>query len=191
MGQTYATAWGVFNAIRWGIVMVPISALHETTNTFVGHRWGDFKRKRSKSHSVAWRDIASMSSLRLKDRIADKEIVITSPILRSCLIALGIELFLFAGLSINKSSAYKLAHYLSNSTEVAEIASMMWRNVEWCFVCYAVSSQLVALLLATEAEWFLSESLLLNVGYMLPCAVVFRHFANGPEDAWVYHRWIV
>jgi len=62
MGQTYATAWGVFNTIRWGIVMVPISALHETTNTFVGHRWGDFKHRRSKYDRATWRDIGGMFS---------------------------------------------------------------------------------------------------------------------------------
>lgn len=27
MGSTYATAWGVFNTIRWGLIMVPVQAL--------------------------------------------------------------------------------------------------------------------------------------------------------------------
>lgn len=40
MGQNYATAWGVFNTIRWGLVMVPVQALEATSNAFVGHRWG-------------------------------------------------------------------------------------------------------------------------------------------------------
>ncbi|KAG8408768.1 hypothetical protein J3458_019785 [Metarhizium acridum] len=45
LGTTYATAWSVFNTIRWGLVMVPISALEATTLTFVGHDWGIWKRR--------------------------------------------------------------------------------------------------------------------------------------------------
>ncbi len=43
MGLDYATAWGVFNTIRWGIFMVPVSALEATTLTFVGHAWGKWR----------------------------------------------------------------------------------------------------------------------------------------------------
>ncbi|KAJ6436618.1 hypothetical protein O9K51_10864 [Purpureocillium lavendulum] len=34
LGSTYATAWGVFNTIRWGLVMVPVSALEASTLAF-------------------------------------------------------------------------------------------------------------------------------------------------------------
>lgn len=43
MGSNYATAWGVFNTIRWGIVMVPVQALEASTLTFVGHAWGRWR----------------------------------------------------------------------------------------------------------------------------------------------------
>ena len=43
MGSDYATAWGVFNTIRWGIVMVPVQALEASTLTFVGHAWGRWR----------------------------------------------------------------------------------------------------------------------------------------------------
>ena len=43
MGEDYATAWGVFNTIRWGLVMVPVQALEASTLTFVGHNWGRFR----------------------------------------------------------------------------------------------------------------------------------------------------
>lgn len=43
MGLDYATAWGVFNTIRWGIFMVPVQALEATTLTFVGHAWGRWR----------------------------------------------------------------------------------------------------------------------------------------------------
>lgn len=44
LGSTYATAWGVFNTIRWGLVMVPVQALEATALTFIGHRWGTWRR---------------------------------------------------------------------------------------------------------------------------------------------------
>lgn len=66
LGKDYATAWGVFNTIRWGLVsgrisrlddrgvanpicmmqvMVPVYALEATSNTFVGHQWGVWKAR--------------------------------------------------------------------------------------------------------------------------------------------------
>ena len=43
LGSDYATAWGAFNPIRWGLVMVPVQALEATSLTFVGHAWGAFR----------------------------------------------------------------------------------------------------------------------------------------------------
>lgn len=45
MGSDYATAWGVFNTIRWGLVMVPVQALEQTSLAFVGHAWGKWRRE--------------------------------------------------------------------------------------------------------------------------------------------------
>lgn len=44
MGSDYATAWGVFNTIRWGLVMVPVQALEATSLAFVGHAWGAWRK---------------------------------------------------------------------------------------------------------------------------------------------------
>jgi Na+-driven multidrug efflux pump len=44
MGSEYATAWGVFTTIRWGLIMVPVFALEATTLTFTGHSWGRFRK---------------------------------------------------------------------------------------------------------------------------------------------------
>jgi hypothetical protein len=58
MGQAYATAWGVFNTIRWGLIMVPVQALEATSNAFVGHRWGIYQRaKPTPSSPATWSDI--------------------------------------------------------------------------------------------------------------------------------------
>ncbi len=40
MGSTYATAWGVFNTIRWGLIMMPVQALEASSLVFCGHAWG-------------------------------------------------------------------------------------------------------------------------------------------------------
>jgi Na+-driven multidrug efflux pump len=45
MGSDYATAWGVFNTIRWGLVMVPVQALEQTSLAFVGHEWGRWRKR--------------------------------------------------------------------------------------------------------------------------------------------------
>lgn len=45
MSAEYATAWGVFTTIRWGLVMVPVQALEATTLAFVGHEWGQWKSR--------------------------------------------------------------------------------------------------------------------------------------------------
>ncbi|KAJ5587692.1 uncharacterized protein N7459_003457 [Penicillium hispanicum] len=42
LGENYATSWGVFNTIRWGLVMVPVQALEASTLAFVGHNWEYF-----------------------------------------------------------------------------------------------------------------------------------------------------
>jgi Na+-driven multidrug efflux pump len=45
MGSDYATAWGVFNTIPWGLVMVPVQALEQTSLAFIGHEWGAWRRE--------------------------------------------------------------------------------------------------------------------------------------------------
>ncbi|KAL8812218.1 MAG: hypothetical protein Q9200_001193 [Gallowayella weberi] len=45
MGSDYATAWGIFNTIRWGLIMVPVSALEATSLAFIGHAWGRWRHE--------------------------------------------------------------------------------------------------------------------------------------------------
>lgn len=44
LGSNYATAWGVFTTIRWGLVMVPVQALEATALAFVGHAWSRWRK---------------------------------------------------------------------------------------------------------------------------------------------------
>ncbi|KAI7976528.1 hypothetical protein EIK77_000216 [Talaromyces pinophilus] len=43
MSADYATAWGVFTTVRWGLVMVPVQALEATSLAFVGHYWAELR----------------------------------------------------------------------------------------------------------------------------------------------------
>ncbi|KAF4980434.1 hypothetical protein FZEAL_3550 [Fusarium zealandicum] len=79
LGSVYATAWGVFNTIRWGLVMVPVQALEATSLQFIGHRWGDWRRK----VGVTIR----------KPKASRKDIyAIVQPALKSLLLALVVEI---------------------------------------------------------------------------------------------------
>ena len=69
MGSDYATAWGVFNTIRWGLVMVPVQALEATSLTFVGHSWGEFRKDVG---SLNQRPKASWAQLKCEMRPSSK-----------------------------------------------------------------------------------------------------------------------
>lgn len=43
MGSNYSTAFGVFNTIRWGLIMVPVQALEASSLAFGGHAWGKWR----------------------------------------------------------------------------------------------------------------------------------------------------
>lgn len=53
LGETYATAWGVFNTIRWGLIMVPVQALETSTLAFVGHNWAFFRASQEAQYPKA------------------------------------------------------------------------------------------------------------------------------------------
>lgn len=171
MGSDYATAWGVFNTIRWGLVMVPVSTLEATSLTFVGHRWGQFRHATHQSiHPTATKH-------QLKH--------IVTPALISCLIALTIEIPLCILLSLFGANAYAL--WISNSESVARITAHMWQTIDWCYIFYALSTQLSTILLATVPRWYLYQSLASNLLYVLPWAVVCQVRALDAENAWTYH----
>ncbi|KAJ6126225.1 hypothetical protein N7471_010718 [Penicillium samsonianum] len=110
LGEDYATAWGVFNTIRWGLVMVPVLALETSTLTFIGHNWGHFRASKETENPGA-----SIKGI----------LGILRPALMSCFIALIFEVVLFAALSVHGIHAF--AYYLSGSTNVATISQRMWK----------------------------------------------------------------
>ncbi|KAL9001074.1 MAG: hypothetical protein Q9188_005541 [Gyalolechia gomerana] len=192
LGSNYATAWGVFNTIRWGLVMVPVQALEATALAFVGHAWSQ------------WRKDIGVENRRPR---MDKEsfITIANPALTSAAIALAVEVPLCIFFAIWGSRPF--AMYLSGEGAVADITAKMWRTIDWsggllhrepshypadgdfyrCYILYALSTQLATLLLATRPKWYLLQSLLSNLLYVLPWALVCQVIDLNEEDAWTYH----
>jgi hypothetical protein len=172
MGLVYTTAWSVFNTIRWGLMMVPIQALEATALTFVGHRWGAFR------NSVGMNNRRPTASQRQIYNIV-------SPALQSCLIALAFEVPV--ALFPSFYGARRFAYYISSSEEVSVVTERMRRTIDWCYIFYAVSTQLATILLATRPLWYLYQSLVGNLCWVLPWAVAVSRIGITPDDAWKYH----
>jgi Na+-driven multidrug efflux pump len=174
LGSDYATAWGVFSTIRWGLIMVPVMALEATTLTFVGHSWGAFR--------------ASLGAVTnsLKPRVSSRQIwrVIRWAIY-SVFIVLAVEIPLCLLMSF--LGAKPFARYLSGSEEVSTIAARMWRTIDWCYILYGVSTQLAAILVSTRPKWYLYQSLASNILYVLPWAIACQVVKLNAGDAWTYH----
>lgn len=171
MGTDYATAWGVFNTIRWGLVMVPVQTLEASSLTFIGHRWGQFRHLTNQNV----RPKATRHQLKY----------VATPALISCLIALAIEIPLCILLSTVGAKPY--AHWISSSDAVAAITAHMWQTIDWCYVFYALSTQLATILLATMPRWYLYQSLASNILYVLPWAIVCQVHKLNADNAWTYH----
>ncbi|KAH0204800.1 hypothetical protein KCU99_g2654, partial [Aureobasidium melanogenum] len=171
MGSDYATAWGVFSSIRWGLIMVPVQALEATTLTFIGHFWGEWRKETDGER---------------KPKASRRQLYhIIRPALLSCLIALAVEIPLCIFMS--EYGARRFAFYLSEPSTVAQITAHMWRTIDWCYTFYALSTQLAAILLATRPRWYLYQSLISNLLWVLPWAIVVSKANITPSDAWTYH----
>ncbi|KAG8769980.1 hypothetical protein FRC12_004594 [Ceratobasidium sp. 428] len=184
LGSDYATAWGIFNTIRWGLVMVPVNALSATSSTFVGHEWG------------LWRDRAlaqGFTQASLTDLIGPRKLIplhestgIFRPALRSTFIALLIEVPLC--LIFSFALAKPFAKYLSDSDTVAAITAKMWRTIDWCYIMYGTDTQLAAILLATRPYWYLMNSLAVNILWVFPwCVALQVGIPITESSAWKYH----
>ncbi|TGO59384.1 hypothetical protein BCON_0045g00470 [Botryotinia convoluta] len=108
---------GVFNNIRWGIVMISVNALQVSISTFVGHAWG------------AWRKGARIETRKPKAERVDI-LRIVHYALVSSVIALLIESLFCIFLSL--WGIRKFSFYLSESAAVAKITEHMWRTIDWC-----------------------------------------------------------
>jgi hypothetical protein len=79
------------------------------------------------------------------------------------------------------------SYYLSSSHPVSIITAKMWKTIDRCYIFYALSTQLAAVLLATRPGWYLYQSLVSNLLWVLPWAIVVSKAHITLEDAWTYH----
>ncbi|KAF4545733.1 uncharacterized protein LTHEOB_4992 [Lasiodiplodia theobromae] len=179
MGTDYATAWGVFNTIRWGLVMVPVQALEATTLAFVGHAWGSWRAE------VERRGVGGGTVQTRKPKASRQD-------LRPLLFEVPLCIFLA------RWGARSFARYLSGTDAVSRITEKMWRltskprlgssqTIDWTYIFYALSTQLAAILLATRPLWYLYQSLASNILWVLPWAIAVSKAGITPDDAWTYH----
>ena len=63
----------------------------------------------------------------------------------------------------------------------------MWRSIDWCYIFYAVSTQLASILLATIPRWYLYQSLASNLLWVLPWAIAITKIGMNADNAWHYH----
>ncbi|OQV02298.1 hypothetical protein CLAIMM_07517 [Cladophialophora immunda] len=151
MGADYATAWGIFNTIRWGLVMVPVQTLEATSNVFTGHKWGQWRKEvgtELQKAKASWKQLRDMAT----------------PALTAAAIALAVER------GVNHSH--------------------MWRTIDWCYIFYALCTELATILLSTVPRWYLYQSLVANLFYVLPWAIVCQTAHLSSSDAWSYHAFV-
>ncbi|OIW29697.1 hypothetical protein CONLIGDRAFT_615871 [Coniochaeta ligniaria NRRL 30616] len=173
LGTVYATAWGIFNTIRWGLIMVPVQALEQTALQFIGHGWG------------RWRKYVGVENLRPPATSWKQMYGIVWPALWSLGLALAFEVPMAVFLSVFGARPFAL--YISGSEEVADVTAHMWRTIDWCYIFYAMSTQLATVLLATRPRWYLYQSLASNLLYVLPWAIVCQVKDLDEANAWTYH----
>jgi len=199
MGSTYATAWGIFNTIRWGLVMVPVRALETSASTFIGHRWGVWRKRvgvenyRAKATN---KDLICMYYLFpptpgmtfhmahifcLNCLITD----ISRPAYLAvlCVIVFEIPLLLLFTFRFIRP----FARYLSASDPVADVVQKMWRTIDWCYIFYGVSTQLSAILLATRPAMYWWKSFSSNLFWDLPWAIAVTRIGITADTAWRWH----
>ncbi|RYP35331.1 hypothetical protein DL768_010999 [Monosporascus sp. mg162] len=83
--------------------------------------------------------------------------------------------------------ARPLARYPSGIDAVADVTAYMWRTIDWCYILYAMSTLLAGVLLATRPKWYLYQSLVSNLFYLLPCAIVSQVAELDASYAWAFH----
>ena len=188
MGDDYATAWGVFNTMRWGLIMIPVQTLEASSAAFVGHAWGQWRKRMGI-------DCNPTPGIEIRCQRYDPRYpsspppltnlhhtVVLRPALKSCLVALCVEVPLCIFLSIFGAKPY--AKWLSESEAVATITAHMWQTIDWCYIFYATSTQLATVLLATKSSWYLYQSLVSNLLYVLPWAIACQVADLNADNAW-------
>ncbi|KAI8917535.1 hypothetical protein DFJ77DRAFT_488310 [Powellomyces hirtus] len=168
LGSDYATAWGVFNTIRWGILMVPAGAFEQAALAFIGHAWGKYKVQAAQKGSND-----------------DADVNVVRPAMISFLYTLIIEAVLALLMSFVLIKPF--AQYLSGDAAVAELTTRMFKQLDWCYVLFTVHLQLGAILLATRLDIWFVTALSSNILWVLPWCIALAVGAVSVDRAWYFY----
>ncbi|KAJ5736895.1 uncharacterized protein N7483_002020, partial [Penicillium malachiteum] len=133
LGDLYATAWGNFTTIRWGLIMVPVQALEASTLAFVRYNWGYFRATQQIEYPKATRA---------------EVFAIIRPALLSCGIVMVFETTVCIALSIHGIQSFAL--YLSALNDVTAVTQRIWKAIDWTYIFYGLNYQLGAVLLVAS-----------------------------------------
>ncbi|KAL2402426.1 hypothetical protein ABEF95_017196 [Exophiala dermatitidis] len=100
------------------------------------------------------------------------------PALVSSAAVLTVEVILCIFLS--RFGCKPFAQYISSSETIGSITAHMWRTIDWCYIFYALSTQLATIY----------QSLVSNLCYVLPWAIVCQVTHLNTDDAWTYHSFV-
>ncbi|KAJ9155948.1 hypothetical protein NKR19_g4281 [Coniochaeta hoffmannii] len=119
--------------------MVPVQALEQTALQFIGHGWGCWGKGVGVEDlgppPASWRQIYG----------------IVWPALWSLGSALGFEVPMAVFLSVIGGRPFAL--YINGAEEMAAAGTAyMWRSIDWCYIFYAMSTQLAHSPARYEAE---------------------------------------
>ncbi|KAF2261300.1 hypothetical protein CC78DRAFT_555149 [Lojkania enalia] len=78
----------------------------------------------------------------------------------------------------------------ANFDTAADITVRIWQTIGWCYILYNSSQHLAAILLATRPWWYLGQSFISNLFYILPWAVVCRVANLSAGDAWTCYSFV-
>jgi hypothetical protein len=161
---------------------------------------GTTHRAAGKLYTVCLSHNSLLSYCTPRDELAYSPVVIVRPALLSAGIVFVIEVPLYIFLALFGCRPF--AYFLSRSDAVAEIVEQMWQTIDWqvdqraensdtncprCYLIYAVNTQLVSVMPATRPDWYLYQSLVSNLAYILPWAIVCDVVDLNPDNAWTYH----
>ena len=71
--------------------------------------------------------------------------------------------------------------------QVVKTANRRLQNIDWCYIFYALATQIAAILLATNPRWYLYQALGSNLLWVLPWAIVVTKVQMPAQDAWTFY----
>lgn len=80
--------------------------------------------------------------------------------------------------------------YVAATRLIADVI-LLFSSFRQCYIFYGVSTSLATVLLATKTRWYLYQSLVSNLLYVLPWAIVIGQVPVDPNNAWAFYGFVL